>query len=183
MSNVARRPFIVHCVPFPEGERYVIIATDTLIGQTFPPRPGEPWWDAMRRFFNEQELLTEHDLRAKLAAIGIAEDEATERIQQARKRSSLNAQFSWDHATSIGFRNREGQVVVRKTGRDGQTPGQRVFIIRCTVCGHEYGCDGWTSTTACARSARTARRGCQRPRSVRLQADTPVRLKPDTTST
>jgi hypothetical protein len=32
--------------------------------------------------------------------------------------------------------------VIRKTDRTGSAPGQRVFILRCTVCNHEYGADG-----------------------------------------
>ena len=32
--------------------------------------------------------------------------------------------------------------MIRKTERDGNAPGQRVFILHCTVCDHEYGSDG-----------------------------------------
>ena len=133
---------MVICVPRPDGDWFALIETEAMIALTFPPRPGEAWSDAMRRYLHAQELLTEDGIRARLAAMGLDERAATERIFQARRQTALNAKGSWDHITTIGFRNREGQLVLRKTDRDGQSPGQRVFILQCTVCNHEYGCDG-----------------------------------------
>ena len=142
MSNVVRPPFVI-CVPMPEGERFAIIFPETMIARTFPPpKPGERWQDAMRRFFEQQELLTEKDLRIKLSLIGVDDATATTQIDRARKATALNSEFSWDHVTTIGFRNREGQEVIRKTEREGTVAGQRVFILHCTVCDHEYGTDG-----------------------------------------
>ena len=141
MSNVVRPPFVV-CVPMPEGERFAIIQPETMIARTFPPLPREQWPDAMRRFFKEQQLLTEEDLRAKLTEIGLDEAAATAQIERARKQTALHTEFSWDHVTTIGYRNREGQQVIRKTDRAGSAPAQRVFILHCTVCDHEYGSDG-----------------------------------------
>ena len=58
MSNVVRPPFVI-CVPMPEGERFAIIHPETMLARTFPPpKAGEHWQDAMRRFFEQQELLT-----------------------------------------------------------------------------------------------------------------------------
>jgi hypothetical protein len=141
MSNLVRPPFVL-CVPSSEGERFVIIQPETLIARTFPPRPGERWPDAMRRFFGGRQLLTEVHLRARLAEMGLDDAAASDQIQRARRLKEMNELTSWDHVTTIGFRNREGQRVIRKTGRQGQAPGQRVFILECTVCGHEYGTDG-----------------------------------------
>jgi hypothetical protein len=141
MAHVSR-PHFVHCVPLPEGERFLILYPETMLARTFPPKPGERWPDAMRRFFEQQTLLTEKDLRTKLREMGVDETAATAQIERARKQTALNTEFSWDHITTIGYRNREGQEVIRKTDRDGSTPGQRVFILHCTVCDHEYGADG-----------------------------------------
>ena len=141
MSPVSR-PHFVHCVPFPEGERFLILYPETMLARTFPPKPGERWPDAIRRFFEQQTLLTEKDLRTKLHEMGIDETAATAQIERARKQTALNTEFSWDHITTIGYRNREGQEVIRKTEREGSAPGQRVFILRCTVCDHEYGSNG-----------------------------------------
>jgi hypothetical protein len=147
MSNLAR-PFFVHCVSLPEGERFLILYPETMTARAFlnartlPFKPGEQWSDVMRRFFAQESLLTEKGLRTKLHEIGISEESATAQIERARKVTALNSEFSWDHVTSIGFRNRDGQQVIRKTGREGSVPGQRVFILHCTVCDHEYGTDG-----------------------------------------
>ena len=143
MSNVVRPPF-VFSVPMPEGERFCIINTDAMIAGTFPPQPGERWFDAVRRYFEGQQLLTEDELRTRLSAMGLDEPAASQQIQRARKVAEMNmsAMTSWDHVTTIGYRNREGQEVLRKTDRVGSTPEQRVFVLRCGVCGHEYGCDG-----------------------------------------
>jgi hypothetical protein len=141
MSNVVRPP-IVLCVPMPEGERFAIIETMKMIARTFPPKPGERWPDAMRRFFEGEPLLTEADLRVKLAEMGLDEAAASQQIQRARRLKEFNELTSWDQITTIGFRNREGQQVIRKTARTGSAPGQRVFVLHCTVCDHEYGADG-----------------------------------------
>ena len=141
MSNVGRPPF-VHCVPRPEGERFLLLYPETMIARTFPPQPGERWPDAVQRFFEKEPLLTEEDLRTRLREIGIEDTAATAHIERARRVSALNTEFAWDHVTTIGYRNREGQEVIRKTDRAGSAPAQRVFILHCTVCDHEYGSDG-----------------------------------------
>ena len=141
MSNVTRPPF-VHCIPSPEGERFLILSPETMIARTFPPKAGERWTDAVRRFFESEPLLTETDLRQRLAEMGIDEGAASQQIERARKLTALNGVFTWEHITTIGFRNREGQEVIRKTNREGSAPGQRVFILQCSVCDHEYGADG-----------------------------------------
>jgi hypothetical protein len=141
MSNVVRPPFVV-CVPHPDGERFLIVRPDTMIARTFPPKPGERWPEAVQRFFRNEPQLTEADLRARLTDMGLDERAATEQIHRARRLREFNDLSSWDHITSIGFRNREGQTVVRKTDRQGNSPEQRVFVLRCTVCGHEYGAEG-----------------------------------------
>jgi hypothetical protein len=141
MSNVRRRPF-VQCVTLPEGERFVILYPETMIARTFPPKPGERWADAMRRFLAHEPLLTEKDLRTRLRQLGFDDAAVNAHIERARKQTALNTEFSWDHVTTIGYRNREGQRVIRKTDRTGSAAGQRVFILHCTVCDHEYGADG-----------------------------------------
>jgi hypothetical protein len=141
VSNVVRPPFVV-CVPMPEGERFAIIQPETMIARTFPPLPKEQWSDAVRRYLASNQLFTEDRLRVRLAAMGLDEAAASEQIRRARKMTEMNRQGSWDHLTSIGYRNKEGQQVIRKTERNGTVPGQRVFILHCTVCDHEYGVDG-----------------------------------------
>jgi hypothetical protein len=141
MSNVVRPP-VVLCVPMPQGERFAIIHAETMIARTFPPQPGERWPDAVRRYVASNQLFTEERVRVQLAAMGLDEAAVSMQIQRARKLKECNERSSWDHVTAIGYRNREGQQVIRKTEREGTAPGQRVFILHCTVCDHEYGTDG-----------------------------------------
>jgi hypothetical protein len=44
--------------------------------------------------------------------------------------------------TNIGYENRNGQVVVRPTGLNGTDYGQKVYVLKCGHCGHEYGANG-----------------------------------------
>ena len=45
--------------------------------------------------------------------------------------------------TTPGFKNTNGQVVVRDTGFASESfPGQRVYHLRCSHCGHDYGSNG-----------------------------------------
>jgi hypothetical protein len=143
MSNVVRPPFVV-CVPMPEGERFALIQPETMISPRMfvPPKPGEAPLDVIRRYFAGGRLYTEDNLRVRLTEIGLDEAAVSEQIQRARRLKEMNQHGSYDHITSIGYRNREGQQVIRKTEREGSAPGQRVFILHCTVCDYEYGADG-----------------------------------------
>jgi hypothetical protein len=141
MSNVVRPPLVIS-VPMPDGERFVIIRPDIMLPRAFPPKPAETLVEAMQRVFINEPKLTEDDLRVELAAMGFDEAAVAEHIARARRARQLNDLTSWDHVTTIGFRNRDGQELLRKKDREGRTPEQRVFILRCTVCGHEYGAEG-----------------------------------------
>jgi hypothetical protein len=44
--------------------------------------------------------------------------------------------------TQVGYINRNGQEVVRPTGKPGTDHGQYVYVLRCRTCGHEYGANG-----------------------------------------
>lgn len=41
-----------------------------------------------------------------------------------------------------GFINRNGQVVIRNTGKPGTDHGQSVYQLGCSGCGHVYGANG-----------------------------------------
>ncbi|MGA3162064.1 MAG: hypothetical protein ABSC77_12680 [Terracidiphilus sp.] len=49
---------------------------------------------------------------------------------------------SKNSTTSIGYVNRNGQVVVRNTGLLGTDHGQSVYQLGCSLCGHVYGANG-----------------------------------------
>lgn len=44
--------------------------------------------------------------------------------------------------TNPGYRNRNGQVVVRGTSLSGNDHLQRVYVLRCERCLIEYGANG-----------------------------------------
>jgi hypothetical protein len=45
--------------------------------------------------------------------------------------------------TTPGYENENGQIVVRDTGFASESfQGQRVYHLRCSHCGHQYGANG-----------------------------------------
>lgn len=44
--------------------------------------------------------------------------------------------------TETGYRNRNGQVVLRKTNLPGNDHNQFIYVLQCETCGHEYGANG-----------------------------------------
>ena len=44
--------------------------------------------------------------------------------------------------THPGYRNRNGQVVVRATALPGNDHMQRIYVLRCGKCNVEYGANG-----------------------------------------
>jgi hypothetical protein len=44
--------------------------------------------------------------------------------------------------TQIGYENRNGQVVIRATGKPGNDHLQYIYVLRCGTCLHEYGANG-----------------------------------------
>lgn len=44
--------------------------------------------------------------------------------------------------TAIGFRNKNGQVVVRNTGKPGTDHLQYIYQLACSKCGHNYAANG-----------------------------------------
>jgi hypothetical protein len=44
--------------------------------------------------------------------------------------------------TDPGYKNRNGQIVVRNTGLRGTDFGSSTYELRCSHCGHIYGANG-----------------------------------------
>ena len=44
--------------------------------------------------------------------------------------------------TKVGFVNRNGQVVIRKTSLAGTDYGQSIYQLGCSGCGYVYGANG-----------------------------------------
>ena len=43
---------------------------------------------------------------------------------------------------NVGYENRNGQTVIRPTGLEGTDYGQKVYVLKCGHCGHQYGANG-----------------------------------------
>jgi hypothetical protein len=136
--------FVVLSFELPEGERFAIFWPDEWIRSAAPIQ-----WATIRdpaivmeQFARSLELLTEVSVRSRLEHMGITGDAVTHYIVKARNIREMNKGGSWERVTALGYRNEEGQVVVARTTRTGGEPEQRVFAIRCSVCGHEYGTYG-----------------------------------------
>jgi hypothetical protein len=137
--------FVVLSFERPEGERFAIFHPDEWIRTASPTRWGtiRDRAVAMEEFVRSLELLTEESVRARLEDMGLAGDVVTGHIVKARNIRQMNMKGgSWEVVTAVGYRNEEGQEVVVKTSRTGGDPEQRVFVMGCTVCGHEYGTYG-----------------------------------------
>ena len=46
------------------------------------------------------------------------------------------------HTTASGYVNRNGQTVIRSTGKPGNDHMQYIYVLRCGSCGLEYGANG-----------------------------------------
>jgi hypothetical protein len=126
------------------GERFALCRLDALFAQ-FAGLSLEDMTDPAQiaSRFTALAWISEADVRARLSAVGWPSSAIDEGITAARRRAdvSRSAPTTIERITRIGYRNRDGQEVIRKTGLPG-VAGQRVYVMRCSVCGHEYGAYG-----------------------------------------
>ncbi len=137
--------FVVLSFERPEGERFAIFRHNDWLQTVGPSLWGSPanHIAAMEQFVQSLELLTEESLRTRLLEMGIAGETVSGYITRSRNIREMNKKGgTWERVTDVGYRNEEGQEVVAKTTRTGGDPEQRVFVMRCTVCGHTYGTYG-----------------------------------------
>ena len=129
----------------PEQERFVMIDRRQLFPTLAPGQPAsrEQWMDHFARLL-EQPPLTEGAVREALLQRGLSARDIDEQLTAARRkyRVMTSQPTSWEHITRIGYRNPDGQEIVRKTDAGGPQ-GQRIYVLRCTVCGHQYGAYGF----------------------------------------
>ena len=59
-----------------------------------------------------------------------------------RKSKQTMVSTSRKGTTEPGFKNSNGQIVLRGTGEPGNDHNQTVYVLRCDECGHEYGANG-----------------------------------------
>jgi hypothetical protein len=136
--------FVVLSFERSEGERFAIFRHDDWLRSASPSQWGSATKHiaAMEQFVRSLELLTEDVLRTRLHEMGLAGDAVTHHIVKARNMRQMNQGVLWERVTDVGYRNEDGQVVVGRTARIGGDPEQRIYVMRCNVCAHEYGTYG-----------------------------------------
>ena len=107
------------------------------------PASREQWLDQFARLLH-QPPLSESEVREALLQRGLSVADIDAQLAAARRKFAVmtSQPTSWEHITRIGYRNPDGQEIVRKTDVGGPE-GQRIFVLRCTVCGHQYGAYGF----------------------------------------
>lgn len=124
-----------------KAERFVMMDRHELF-QTLGTLSRERWMENFAQLL-QQPQLDEAGVREALLHRGFSSREIDDELAAARRKYAVmtSKPTSWEHITRIGYRNPEGQQIVRKTNAGGPQ-GQRIFVLRCTVCGHEYGAYG-----------------------------------------
>jgi hypothetical protein len=125
----------------PTKERFVMMDREELfqtIGAVSRERMMEKFGQLLR-----QRSLDEDGVREALLHRGFSIRDIDDQLAAARRKYAVmtSKPTSWEHITRIGYRNPDGQQIVRKTDAGGPQ-GQRIFVLRCTVCGHVYGAYG-----------------------------------------
>jgi hypothetical protein len=126
----------------PDG-RFAIVSRERMMEQASPVSSVTDVFGSMARFLAALPWLDEADSREQLAELGLSASEIEAQIDGARRKLAVmrSQPTVMERITEMGYRNQEGQEVVRRTEGRG-ADGQRVFVIRCGVCGHEYGAYG-----------------------------------------
>jgi hypothetical protein len=60
----------------------------------------------------------------------------------ARKTTQSRVSALSKGTTTPGFKNANGQIVLRRTTEPGNDHNQKVYVLRCDECSHEYGANG-----------------------------------------
>lgn len=136
-------------MPEEGDERFAILWRDRLPLEQFArSRTSEDVREIYRRCLAAAIPLTEAEMRAQLARMGLPDDDIEDQIDRARDtqaglhNASTRGEIVWESPTQVGYRNANGQELIRKTGRPGTLPLQKVYALKCGTCGHEYGANG-----------------------------------------
>jgi|SoiMethySBSTD1v2_1073268.scaffolds.fasta_scaffold00430_9 hypothetical protein len=131
-------------LPNADPEQFVMIDRRELFPSlAADEKPSREEWMVQFSRLLRQPHLGELQVRDELRRRGLSETRIDERLATARRKFDVmtSKPTTWEHITRIGYRNPEGQEIVRKTDAGGPE-GQRIFVLRCTVCGHRYAAYG-----------------------------------------
>lgn len=134
---------VVSPLPTAAGERFYVVRRDALMAASLVWPSVDKLKQNFDRFLETLEAFTEDGIRAELEDMGLGPDEIERQVQRARRVRELDqSDTTWERTSGIGFRNVHSQEVIRKTEMMGPLDFERVYILRCTVCGHEHRCAG-----------------------------------------
>ncbi len=132
--------FVVLSAEVDGEERFCIVLPGSVPHVWPPPSSGEELLRMWQRYMRMPPLMTEAAMRLQLTEIGITAEAIESHLQNAR--TGRQTPLIIERTTATGYRNADGQVVVRKTDLAGTRPNQRIYVMRCEQCAHEYGRDG-----------------------------------------
>jgi hypothetical protein len=132
--------FVVLSAEVEGEERFFVVLPGVVPHIMPPPSSATEMLHMLQRYMRMPPLMSEDELRVQLTEIGVPADAIEGHIREARK--SRQTPLVIEHITEQGYRNADGQVVVRKTGLAGTLPNQRIYVMRCEQCAHEYGRNG-----------------------------------------
>ena len=125
----------------PDG-RFAVLSREQLMTHIAPVSSVEDIPASMFQFMSTLTWLNEAEARLQLGQRGLSAAAVDDRIAGARRMLAVisSQPTVMERITRVGFRNADGQEVMGRTElRAGE---QRVFVMRCNVCGHEYGSYG-----------------------------------------
>lgn len=96
----------------------------------------QPSWviDGLRKLADESYENSVASVVAKMLL-----RDASESLRSA---ASSGESATTGETTRPGYKNTNGQVVVRSTALPGTDFGQSIYVLRCTYCSEEYGANG-----------------------------------------
>ena len=136
--------FSVLVDPFSAAEeRFAIVRMDDLLSREARISSTADSVAAFQRALSALSWCSEAEVRRQLTQMGLDAPAIDERIAGARRklRVVMSGPTVYETLTRVGYRNADGQEVTGGTNTWSDA-GQRVFMLRCTVCGHEYGAYG-----------------------------------------
>ena len=141
MSDPGAGPPDLMLLMSPDG-RFALLSRDRMMAQVAPVSSVEDTLTSMFRFASTVTWVTEPEARNQLAGLGLAPPDIDGQIAAARRKLAVisSQPTVMERITKVGYRNQDGQEVIRRT--EVRVGEQRIFVMRCSVCAHEYGSYG-----------------------------------------
>lgn len=141
MSDEQAPPADLLLLPSPDG-RFALFRRDALVASLVPFSSVRDALPAMAHAVATASWQSEADIRVELARQGFPSPTIDDLVAGARRKLQVmrSQPTVLERLTEVGYRNADGQEVVRPTSLTAN--GQRVFVVRCGVCGAEYGAYG-----------------------------------------